>query len=85
MTLSSVPGQVVDSLKGQPVLVAILLVNLATVCGLFFVAISVNGARSDLIEKLIERCMPTGPARRDMSLFAAPALPPRHFGVSAEN
>jgi hypothetical protein len=58
VVLGTVPGQVVDSMKAQPLLLAVMLVNLATVFGLFYVAVSVNSGRAELIARMIERCMP---------------------------
>jgi hypothetical protein len=80
--LSGVANQAIGTFKEQPVLLAVLLVNLATVFGLFYVAVSVNGARGELIEKLIERCMPV---RSSFDLLAPSIMTPRPLDVRKED
>jgi hypothetical protein len=76
--LSGVANQAIGTFKEQPVLLAVLLVNLATVFGLFYV----DGARGELIEKLIERCMPV---RSSFDLLAPSIMTPRPLDVRKED
>jgi hypothetical protein len=63
-TVMQMPGSVatgiVASLKGQPALMAIVLMNLVMVLGLIWAATHLAQARSEIIAKLIERCSPGG-------------------------
>lgn len=51
---------VVNSFKDQPILFAILIVNMVTVGGLFWFAAQLSEARGEMIQKLIEMCAQRG-------------------------
>jgi di/tricarboxylate transporter len=54
--VAHVASSVVDSMKGSPILLAILLTNLITIGAIFWFASNVSEARNALIAKLIENC-----------------------------
>lgn len=61
--LAELPGAIIGALSSQPVLLAIVVLNILTIGSIFYVGLELHKARSELISDLVARCLPPHPQR----------------------
>jgi hypothetical protein len=85
--LSEVPGAVatgvMNSLRGQPILLVIVVMNVLMIGTLIYGVVTVAAGRTDLMNKLSERCTPA-PRPGGADLLAPPRAAPPPINVLKE-
>lgn len=56
--LTELPGAIIGALSSQPILLAIVVLNVITVGAIGYAALEIHKARTEFINQLVERCLP---------------------------